>query len=87
VQGLSVTDNPQIAILFDKLPTPGGDHCHLFERMHAPLGREVWTVGAGMRFIQDRNWQTYAQEQIKLLMAAGIPRQQAEMYYSEKPKE
>jgi len=28
VQGLSDRDDPQIALLFDKMPTPGGDHCH-----------------------------------------------------------
>ena len=84
VQGLSRTKDPEIAILFDKLPTPGGDHCHLFRRMRAPLGREVWTIGSGMRFVPESRWPTYSREQIELLVAAGIPRQQAEKYYSEK---
>ena len=86
VQGLSLIDNREIAILFDKLPTPGGDHCHLFRRMFALLGREVWTLGGGMRFISETKWPAYAEEQIELLVAAGIARKQAEMYYSEKPK-
>jgi hypothetical protein len=86
VQGLSSTDNADIAILFDKLPTPGGDHCHFLRRLYAPLGREVWTVGAGMRFIPETQWPVYAKGQIELLVAAGISRKQAEMYYSEKPK-
>jgi hypothetical protein len=86
VQGLSVTNKPEIALLFDKLPTPGGDHCHLLSRMFAPLGREVWTVGNGMRFVPEAKWPSYSKEQIELLVAAGIARKQAEMYYSEKPK-
>ena len=86
VQGLSETDNPEIVLLFDKLPTPGGDHCHLFRRLSAPLGREVWTIGGGMRFIPETKWSAYAKDQIQLLTVAGIAQKQAAMYYSEKPK-
>src|SRR5262249_54228306 len=32
VQGLTKKSNPEIALLFDKLPTPGGDHCHFPQR-------------------------------------------------------
>lgn len=86
VQGLSTTDNPQIALLFDKLPTPGGDHCHLLRRVSAPLGREVWTIGSGMRFVPENKWPAFAKEQIDLLATAGIARQKAELYYSEQSK-
>lgn len=86
VQGLSETNAPDIAILFDKLPTPGGDHCHLFRRLSAHLGREVWTIGCSMQFIPESKWPAYSREQIDLLVAAGIAREQAEMYYSQKPK-
>ena len=86
VQGLSDTSAVEIAILFDKLPTPGGDHCHFVRRIFAPLGREVWTVGGGMQFIPESKWRAYSKEQIELLVLAGIAREQAEMYYSEKPK-
>jgi hypothetical protein len=86
VQGLSVTNNSEIAILFDKLPTPGGDHCHLFRRIFAPVGREVWTIGSGLQFIPETKWPAYSREQIEFLVAAGIARKAAEMYYSEKPK-
>jgi len=86
VQGLRDTDDPEIALLFDKLATPGGDHCHLFRRMTAPLGREVWTIGGGMRFIPESRWPAYAKEQIQLLVAAGIAREQAERYYLDSPK-
>ena len=83
VQGLSNTDDPEIAILFDKLPTPGGDHCNGFRRFSAPLGREIWTIGSGLRFVPESEWPTFAKEQIELLVAAGIAREQAEKYYSE----
>lgn len=86
VQGLRDTNAPEIALLFDKLPTPGADHCHLFRRMFAPLGREVWTIGCEMRFIPESRWSAFAKEQIDLLVAAGIAREQAERYYSESPK-
>lgn len=84
VQGLSETSDPNIALLFDKLPTPGGDHCHLFRRMTAPLGREVWTIGLGMQFIPESEWPAFSKNQIGLLVNAGIAREQAEAYYSEK---
>jgi hypothetical protein len=81
VQGLSKTDNPQIALLFDKLATPGGDHCHLFRRMFAPLVREVWTIGDGRKVIPDSEWPAYSRHQVGLLLAAGVPKEKAERYY------
>lgn len=44
IQGLTDTNNPEIVLLFDKIPTPGGDHGHLFQRFLAPLCREVCLV-------------------------------------------
>jgi hypothetical protein len=82
---LSETNDPEIVILFDKLPTPGGDHCHGFRRLSAPLGREIWTIGGSMKFIPESRWPAFAKEQIELLVVAGIPRDQAERYYSERP--
>ena len=86
VQGLSESNDPDIALLFDKIPTPGGDHCHLLRRIFAPLTREVWTIGSGMQAVGESEWPAYAKRQIELLVEAGLPREQAEMYYSEKPK-
>lgn len=86
VQGLSDTNHSEIAILFDKLPTQGGDHCHLIRRMFALLGREIWTIGGRMGFIPENRRSAHAQEQIELLVTAGIAREQAERYYSESPK-
>jgi hypothetical protein len=83
VQGLSDTNDPEIAILFDKLPTPGGDHCHLLARMMAPLAREVWTIGDGHHTVRMSEWPAFAQSQIDLLVAAGIPREQALRYYAD----
>lgn len=83
VQGLQRSDNPEIALLFDKLPTPGGDHCHLFRRISAPLAREVWTVRGDRRVIQETEWPAFSKHQIELLVAAGLPKEQAEKYYSE----
>jgi hypothetical protein len=86
VQGLGENDNPEIALLFDKLPTPGGDHCHVFQRFFAPLGREVWTIGSDHHFIRENDWPSFSKHQIELLQAAGLSKVQAEMYYSEKAK-
>jgi hypothetical protein len=86
VQGLSQANDPQIALLFDKLATPGGDHCHLLARLRAPLVREVWTTGAGMKQIPETEWPAYSRHQIELLVAAGVAAKQAKSYYSKKPK-
>lgn len=86
VQGLTEANDPRIALLFDKLPTPGGDHCHLFARILAPLAREVWTIGMDRRVIRESEWPAFAKQQVALLVAAGITREQAERYYSEQPK-
>jgi hypothetical protein len=86
VQGLTETNNPEIALLFDKLPTPGGDHCHFLARLSAPLAREVWTIASGRQVIRESEWRAFAKRQIELLVAAGISREQAERYYAEQPK-
>lgn len=87
VQGLKRNNHPEIAILFDKAPTPGGDHCHLFRRLWAPMGREVYTVGDGMRFVRESEWGAYARHQIELLVAAGFEPGLAQWYYSAKHDE
>lgn len=84
VQGLSATNDPEIILLFDKIPTPG-DHRHLFSRIGAPLVRDVVKIG-GVDIVPESKWPAIAKRQIELLVAAGIAREQAEMYYSENPK-
>ena len=82
VQGLSESDNPDIVLLFDKLPTPGGDHCHFLRRLSAPLAREVWTIGGCPRTVTESRWSEFARRQIDLLTAAGTPRKDAEKLYA-----
>jgi hypothetical protein len=86
VQGLTIKCDIRIALLFDKLPTPGGDHCHLPARMSAPLGREVLFKDADMRFIPESKWPEFAKEQIELLVIEGIAREEAERLYASKPR-
>lgn len=86
VQGLTRKSDSRIVILFDKLPTPGGDHCHIIARLLAPLGREVTNVSGEMQFIQERNWSEFSVQQVELLVGAGFPRAEAERLYASKPR-
>jgi hypothetical protein len=81
VQGLTVSNNPDIVILFDKIPTPGGDHCHGVDRFKMPLAREVLLIG-GHDYVEEANWPQYSSNQVELLVQAGIPRKKAEELYS-----
>jgi hypothetical protein len=83
VQGLSVSNDVEIAILFDKIPTPGGDHCHMLQRLKAPLGREVLTIGGGHGgYVPESEWPEYSRKQIELLVQAGMTRQHAKSLYA-----
>lgn len=86
VQGLTDKDYGQIVLLFDKLPTPGGDHCTGFHRLTAALGREVALVDGSTDFIPETHWPAYASNQVRLLVEAGISRAEAERLYAAKPK-
>lgn len=81
VQGLSEGAHPAIAILFDRVATPGGDHCHLLNRLFAPYGREVIEIGNGKLFVRDADWYAYATNQAALLVAEGIDRKTGESLY------
>jgi hypothetical protein len=87
IQGLKESDDCDIAILFDKLATPGGDHCHLPGRMWAPYGREVMFITSQKKFIRNDKWDDFAKEQIELLVEAGISREKAVWYYNQVDKE
>lgn len=78
IQGLSETDNPQIAILFDKKSIPGGDH---FRRLWGPLLREVCMLDGSMETVREEKWAEFAKNQIELLVQEGISRETAERYY------
>jgi hypothetical protein len=81
VQGLSETNNPAIALLFDQWATPGGDHCHGLARLSAPLGREVLWLDGSHEFVKESEWHGFATNQIVLLEAEGIDRRTAQVYY------
>ncbi len=85
VQGLREDSNPETAILFDKLPTPG-DHCHGFARLTQPFGREVLFVAGHHQFIRTADWPAFVEKQIKLLIEAGIPESIAQSYYANLPE-
>lgn len=87
IQGLKEEDDSDIAILFDKMATPGGDHCHLPARMWMPLGREVLFIGGKKDFISNDKWDAFAKDQIGRLVNAGISREKAEWYYDQVDKE
>lgn len=78
VQGLCETNDPNIALIFDRYPTRGGDH---FRRPWGPPLREVWMLGASHQIIHEKNWAKFIQKQVELLVAEGIPRGEAEKYY------
>jgi hypothetical protein len=71
IQGLSETNNPNIAIIFDKQPTPGGDHGR---RPWGPLRREVCMLDGTMQVIPEPRWKEFSKEQIELLVREGIDR-------------
>jgi hypothetical protein len=83
IQGLSRAMKSKIdpILLYDKLPTPGGDHCHLIMRCWAPLGREVVYMRQGHRFIPESQWPAIAREQIAMLVELGWTQEQAEACY------
>ena len=86
IQGLTETNNPEIAILFDKTPTPGGDHCHLWRRLTAPLSRDVLLIDGSQRTIRESNWPEFSKNQIELLVQDGFDGAAAEAIYAEKGK-
>ncbi len=78
IQGLSETNNPEIAILFDKKPTPGGDH---FRRPWGPLVREVCLLDGSMQVIPEKGWPRFSSNQMELLVQDGIARSTAQYYH------
>jgi hypothetical protein len=86
IEGLTEKSSGRIVLLFDKLPTPGGDHCHFPVRMWAPLGREVAFTDASTRFVPESEWPALAKEQLELLAAEGFDRAEAERLYASRPK-
>ena len=86
IQGLTLKSNHEIAFLFDKLSTPGGDHRHLPARVWAPLTREVLLVGGIHINVRESEWPEFTEKQIELLVQEGFPREEAERLFASKPK-
>jgi len=78
IQGLSETNNPQIAILWDKKSSPGGDHFH---RPWGPLLREVCLLDGSMQVISEKGWAGFVSNQVELLVQDGMARATARHYY------
>jgi hypothetical protein len=78
IQGLSEKNNLQIAILWDKKSSPGGDH---FRRPWGPLRREVCLLDGSMEIIPEKSWARFSSNQVELLVQDGIPRATARHYY------
>ncbi len=78
IQGLSRNNNPEIAILWDKKSSPGGDHWH---RPWGPLLREVSLLDGSMQVIAEKDWAAFASNQVELLVRDGIARKTARHYY------
>jgi hypothetical protein len=78
IQGLSETNDSQIAVLFDKRSSPGGDHFH---RPWGALLRELCLLDGSMQVIPEKRWPEFASNQVELLVQAGIPRAAAERHY------
>jgi hypothetical protein len=78
IQGLSETNSPDLAILWDKRPTRGGDH---FRRPWGPPLREVCLLDGSMQIIHDKDWSAFVSNQVELLVKNGVPRATAHHYY------
>jgi hypothetical protein len=81
VQGLTETNNPAIAIMFDQLATPGGDHCHGLARLFSTAGREILWLDGTRDFVKSADWSAFAANQIALLVSEGIDLRTARRYY------
>ncbi len=91
IQGLNVSDPAlkrcEIVVLFDKLPTPGGDHCYFWGyRIFRSLCREVLYADGSTRTVEEGEWPAFAQEQVNLLVQTGYDRAEAERLYASRPK-
>lgn len=82
VQGLSETNDGNIALLFDKVAAPP-DHCHFPRRLWAGFVREVCFIDGAWRAVPVEAWPDFAGKQIDLLVAAGFERTRAAELYAE----
>lgn len=70
VQGLS-TDSPKgIALLFDRVSEPGGDHTRC--RLRANVREVIYTSGGSSMTVEDEDWPAFVATQKELLLALGF---------------
>jgi hypothetical protein len=86
IQGLTTESKHRIVILFDKLPTLGGDHCGLPARIWAAPGREVCNWDGSMTFIPEAQWREFARQQVELLVEDGFDRAEVARLYGLTPE-
>jgi hypothetical protein len=82
VQGLSPTNNPPIAILFDKVAAPP-DHCHFPRRLWHGYVRDVGFTDGSWRSVSIETWPEFVREQVASLVQAGFTREHAQRLYDE----
>ena len=70
VQGLSTNSPGGIALLFDRVSVPGGDHARC--RFRANVREVVYTSGGSSNTVQDKDWPAFVAAQKELLLAAGF---------------
>ncbi len=83
VQGLREAGNREIAMVFDRYPTRGGDH---FRKPWGEWLREVCLADGSMQVIKEEDWPAFQTKQIGLLLAEGFTRADAEKIYMPMPK-
>lgn len=82
VQGLSRTNDPRIALLFDKVAAPP-DHCHFPYRLWSRFVHEALLVGGDWRQVPVAEWPQFVHDQIELLVQAGFTRKHARELYDQ----
>ena len=82
VQGLSETNNPEIAVFFDKVAAPP-DHCHFPTRLWQEFAREVCFLDGSWRPVPAAEWSDFVHRQVELLVAEGFSRAHAQQLYDQ----
>jgi len=84
LQGLSEDDmNGGVVIMFDRYPTPGGDH---FRRPWGTPMRDAVMCGGWVEFITEERWPAFAKEQIERLVELGFKRTELDKLFGVQSK-
>ena len=79
IQGLSTDSSPGIALLFDRVSVPGGDHARC--RFRANVREVIYTSGGVGMTIEDEDWPAFVATQKALLKAEGFSQSAIEDIY------